>query len=62
MSKLGLEIEKTYQRPGDRNADIRRAVLDSLHPPEKRATTNTLFLIGLVALAISVGGFLGLMR
>ncbi len=61
MSKFGLQIEKTY-RPGERDVDIRRALRNSLHPPEKRATTNTLFLIGLVTLAIVGGGMLGLLR
>lgn len=61
MSKFELQIDKTY-RPGERDVGIRRAVRDSLHPPEKRATTNTLFMIGLVALAIAIGGMLGLMR
>lgn len=61
MSKLGLQIDKTY-RPGERDAGIRRALRDSLHPPEKRATTNTLFMIGVVTLAIVGGGMLGLLR
>lgn len=61
MSKFELQIDKTH-RPGERDVDIRRALRDSLHPPEKRATTNTLFLIGVVTLAIVGGGMLGLLR
>lgn len=61
MSKFGLEIDKTY-RPAEKDVGIRRAVRNSLHPPEKRATTNTLFLIGVVTFAIAAGGLLGALR
>lgn len=61
MSKFGLQIDKTY-RPGERDVGIRRIVRNSLHPPEKRATTKTLFVIGVVTLAVAVGGLLGLHR
>lgn len=61
MSKFELQIDKSH-RPGERDVGIRRALRNSLHPPEKRATTNTLLMIGLVTLAIAVGGMLGLSR
>lgn len=60
MSKFGLQIDTNYRRGAERKDGIREALRRNLHPPEKRATTNTLFLIGLLTLAIIGGGMLGL--
>ena len=53
MSKFGLQIDPDYRRSAERKDDLRGSVLRGLHPPEKRATTGTLFVIGLLTLMVA---------
>lgn len=60
MSKFGITLDENYRRLSAHATDMRRTIRQTVHQPEKRATTRTLFLIGLATLLVA-GGSLFLM-
>ena len=52
MPKFEITIDQRYRRQEVAATDIRSLLRRTVHQPHKRATTRTLFIIGVMALLI----------
>ena len=62
MPKFEITIDQNYRRAETEATDVRSLLRRTVHQPHKRATTRTLFLIGVATLVVALGSIYGAPR